>query len=175
MAKPINTWSFKDETGNKYGRLTVLSLGGRTDYGFRWKCICECGNELYVLGSYLRRGTSKSCGCLRQELQSANMKRRTADNDMRTYHPLFVTYLGMLARCYNKDASGYKNYGGRGILVCDEWKGNFWQFVADMGEKPKGDYTLDRKDNDGNYEKNNCKWSTKIEQEANKRNKKCRL
>lgn len=83
-------------------------------------------------------------------------------------HPLYQTWLGMKARCFNPNNPHYTNYGGRGIQVCDKWVNNFKQFAADMGERPKG-FTLDRIDNDGNYTPSNCKWSTKKEQQKNRR------
>lgn len=88
----------------------------------------------------------------------------------KTKHPMYSTWAGMVARCCYKSAGNYKNYGGRGIKVCDRWLGKdgFWNFVADMGDKPQG-YTLDRIDPNGNYEKDNCRWADRYTQQGNRR------
>lgn len=88
----------------------------------------------------------------------------------KTKHPLYKTWCNMISRCYIEGASSYKNYGGRGISVCDKWRKDFWSFVSDMGLKPSPEHSIDRIDVNGNYEPSNCKWSTKIEQARNMRN-----
>lgn len=158
--------------GSIFGRLTVTALAvsvnakGRTEVG----CACECGATVSKLASQLRAGRVKSCGCWRKD-----RGRATAINAARarvthgaTSHPLFSTWAGMRLRCENPKASCYRNYGGRGITVCDRWL-DFWNFVADMGTKPSEDHSLDRINNDGNYEPSNCRWATRREQNLNKR------
>lgn len=94
----------------------------------------------------------------------------SSNRDGRRSHPLYSTYMNMLRRCYNPNSHHYNRYGGRGIRVCKKWREDFWSFVKDMGEKPTLNHSIDRKNNDGNYTRGNCKWSTKVEQ-ANNRNR----
>lgn len=156
-------------TGRRFGRLTVTAFVGRqvfpTGKRLVWACECDCGQSAYALEAGLKSGDIQSCGCLSRELSS---KRRTKHG--LSSHPLRHTYAGMLARCYDPRHPGFKNYGARGITVCDRWRGEqgLENFIGDMGERPKG-LTLDRKDNDGNYCPENCKWSTWPEQNKNKR------
>lgn len=142
--------------GKKFGRLTVLSLEPRISKYFRWKCQCDCGNTAVVLGSVLRLGSTKSCGCLRSSLNGFSETKKST----------YKTYRSMLLRCYCKTAVPYKNYGLKGIIVCDRWRESFFNFLEDMGERPDGK-TLDRIDCKGNYFKENCRWSTLKEQARN--------
>lgn len=147
--------------GQKFGRWLVLSEAHkRKTYIDKYNCICDCGVERQVLTNSLMRGLSKSCGCYHKDVI------RTHGYDgTRTYK----SYHAMRERCNNTNHLHYRHYGGRGITVCARWMESFQNFLADMGERPDN-MTLDRKDNDGNYEPSNCKWSTKREQENNKRN-----
>lgn len=148
-----------DETGNTYGRLTVLSIVNRK---YHWNCLCSCGKETIVLGEHLRTSNTRSCGCLKKEVVS---KRNTRHG---MYHaPGYRTWQNMLQRCNNPKNSEYKNYLGRGIKVCSEWH-DFAKFFADMGPLPQG-MSLDRIDNNGDYCKVNCRWATTKEQSRNKR------
>lgn len=120
-----------------------------------WECVCKCGKIKIVNGSSLRRNLSKSCG-------SCGTK-----GTKNYLHPLYSTWYGMMNRCYNKNHMHYKNYGGRGILVCERWH-DFSNFASDIVTKQKNK-TLDRINNDGNYELSNCKWSNSLEQSNNTR------
>lgn len=146
---------FKDLTGQRFGRLVAQ----RPERHGRYRCRCDCGGELIVSRGALATGATKSCGCLRRELAAA---RRTTHGQ--TYSPTWWSWAGMHARCRN---SKRKNYGGRGITVCERWR-SFQNFFDDMGERPPG-MTLDRKDNDKGYEPSNCRWATPLEQAANQR------
>lgn len=150
--------------GQVIGRLTVLEYSGRNkDKRALWKCRCECGAECVVMGKYLRRGLTKSCGCLHREMVAKiNASHGMSDS------PTYMSWAAMLTRCSNPNQECYKYYGALGVTVCDRWRKSFENFLADMGERPDGK-TLDRESPFGNYEPENCKWSTPKEQANNTR------
>ncbi len=152
---------FIDLKNQKFGKLKVLSrsenIGGRT----AWNCICDCGKSTTVRSYSLRGKDTKSCGCI-------NIETSPRKSHGLTNHLLYNTWLGLNKRCNNKNDPKYKNYGGRGIKVCKRWLHSFPNFLSDMGERPNG-LTLDRIDNDGNYEKSNCRWATSTQQKRNTR------
>lgn len=149
-----------DLTGHKYGHLTVIERAGRTKDGkIAWKCICDCGNETIVSSNNLRTGNIKSCGC-------GNFRKGEEKIDKRIQR----IWAGMHTRCYNPNVDYYKNYGGRGIKMCDEWIGengcrHFYEWAKKNGYKDG--LTIDRIDVNGNYEPSNCQWITKAEQMSN--------
>lgn len=153
-----------DMMGKKFGKLTVIKLVGlkSTDNHLLWECICECGVVKNVRGQYLRAG-QKSCGCLVAEMASKTHK----THGMR-FTKIWSTWHSMIQRCSKEYDTQHRDYGGRGISVCERWL-KFENFYADMGDIPEG-MTLDRKNNDGNYEKKNCRWATRKEQCRNRRN-----
>ena len=157
-----------DIVGQKFNRLLVLSESlERTNTGkVQFKCKCDCGNIIISIGSKLKSGWTKSCGCLQKETISGMSISNSTHKQSKTN--LYTIWASMKARCYNKKYECYERYGGRGIVVCDEWKNSFENFKRDIGEKPGKDYSIDRIDFDGNYEPSNCKWSTRTEQENNK-------
>lgn len=120
-------------------------------------CRCLCGREKLVISSNLRSGGSKGCGCTRKSKKA-----------LKTKHPLYYCYQDMKSRCLRKSHPSYKDYGGRGINICDRWLKSFWDFVEDLGDRPIGK-SLDRIDNDLGYSPENCKWSTPKEQVDNRR------
>ena len=156
-----------DLTGKRFGRWTVLAMhperycwkGGRAAL---WLCRCDCGTERVVFGTSLRLGKSKSCGSLSRELAR---KRLTKHGMYKTR--AYSCLASMLDCCFNPNNAGYCYYGGRGIAVCEDWP-SFENFYADMGDPPPG-MSLDRINNDDNYEPDNCRWATASGQVANRR------
>ena len=148
-----------DMVGHKYGILTVLERLA-TDY--QCLCLCECGNKTAVRMNDLRTGNTTSCGCLSSKRTMGDRTRKHGMKDTKVYE----VWSSMRKRCNNPNCAAYKNYGGRGIKVCDRWS-KFANFYEDMGE-PNG-LTIERVDNDGDYCPENCKWIPLEEQGKNKR------
>lgn len=167
------TYNFIDLTGKVFNRWTVLKYAGKG----RWLCRCLCGTEREAPGYNITHGISKSCGCYKNEkAASDNYVHGMADT------PIHKRWMDIHQRCYNENNKRYRDWGGRGIRVCDRWhrdnpKGfiNFLDDVHNLGEKPDRSYTLDRIDNNGDYTPDNIRWSSKHEQRMNQREYRIRI
>jgi len=145
--------------GETFGRLQVIRISGSKVF-----VVCECGREKWVSACHLKSGKTKSCGCLRADMLS---KRRA--KHMMTNSNEYKSWSKMKARCFDPNDISYKNYGGRGISVCEDWANSFETFFKDIGPKPAG-FSLERINGNGNYEPGNCIWADRKAQNRNRRN-----
>lgn len=163
----------KDLTGKPFHFLTVrVRVENRPEHHGQssWECECACGKVVVVASASLRKGRTKSCGCKKLEL---NRVASTKHGRAAVGHPGRLEYRiwsEMKQRCENPKSNRYYTHGARGITVCDRWKDSFENFIADMGERSEKGLSLERRENDGNYEPSNCFWATKKQQARNKRN-----
>ena len=170
MDTPYRDRKFEDLTGRQYGDWRVLGYGGRANSArvIVWDCVCVCGVKRAVRGPHLRSGASTGCGCSADKRFSKTMTKHGL-SPRGDKSPELTAWNGMKSRCYNSKNKAYKNYGGRGIYVCDEWRDDFARFAKDMGDRPSSDHSIDRIDNDGPYSPDNCQWTTRYHQNRNHR------
>lgn len=153
------------EAGSIYGRLTAIERAYvDTGKSWRWRFRCECGREITVRASAVASGNTRSCGCARTGWKlSEDRKRRGSANPNfqhgMTGSPEHMVWKGIIARCTNPNYEHWDRYGGRGITMCERWFTSFEAFFADMGPRPSPSHSIDRRDNDGNYEPGNCQWA----------------
>lgn len=176
----------KEMLDKRFGRLTVLkevsarlyiNKKGKEEHQRYWLCLCDCGVRKEVRQQHLRNGLIVSCGCYGRDKTSARERKLeglpegyTRNCDQKSWQ--FIIWKAMIDRCYNPENSGYINYGGRGVTVCDSWLKPFgeglYNFSSDMGERPEG-FDLDRLDNSLGYCPENCGWSDRTQQCRNRR------
>jgi len=143
--------------GQKFGMVTAIEIMGKNKSGnYTWKCICDCGGTKIFSSDYLRSGHTPSCGCKKE---SHGLRK----------HPLYRIWAGIKTRCYNPKVRSFKDYGGRGILMCPKWKDSFTSFYNDTISGYKVGLQIERIDNDKGYSPKNCKWGTPKQQANNKR------
>ncbi len=153
--------------GRRFGKLVTLGRTTRDKHGhLLWDCKCDCGNFHKIDGGQLLAGVTKSCGCgcggiIKHGATAGSTAGRKVKMEYRSWY-------NAKARCFNQGDHNYKNYGSRGIRMCVEWVNSYEKFIAHMGDCPTG-FTLDRVNNDGNYEPGNCRWASRLQQARNRR------
>lgn len=161
--------AYKDLTGKPFGKWTVLRQAEPRRYGKRgslrryWFCQCACGTFREIDGGNLTSGHTESCGCANVGRSPTNKTHGMSETRV------FRIWHNMLRRCYDSRREYYRNYGARGVTVCDRWRESFENFLADMGMPPSDEHTLERKEGHLGYEPSNCCWATRTEQANNRR------
>jgi len=167
--------NWNEAQGMRFGKLVVIGLSRRNEKSVAYMmCKCDCGKDKEVCSSFLKNGDTQSCGCLHKAIMSGHKWNNIHGHSMRgKASKEYLTHRGMLARCHGM---GHSRYSGRGIIVCDRWrfgefgKTGFECFIKDMGNAPSKKHSIDRINNNGNYEQSNCRWATATQQGNNQHN-----
>lgn len=154
----------KDHSGETHGRLTLIKPLRSVRWEWIYECRCACGKKTEVYYNNIRRGNTLSCGCLHSERTSA-----TSSTHRMSKTRIYGSWQKLISRCEYEDDRNYKNYGGRWISVCKRWRNSFENFLKDIGPRPSRRHSLDRINNDGNYEPSNVRWATQLQQSRNRR------
>ena len=158
------------QIGTRFGRLVVIADAPKINSELRWRLLCDCGGIVEALSSNLRRGNTRSCGCLAREGVAARNRKHggaaLADNRK---SPEYIAWQAIVQRCTNPNHKAWRNYGGRGIAICAEWRHDFAAFFAHVGPRPSSAHSIDRMDNERGYEPGNVRWVTLDVQAKNRR------
>ena len=161
-----------DVSGQKFDMLTAVKVVGKLRKANLWLCMCDCGSETTAIVTQLRNGYKTSCGCKKtmQRGPRPDVAKRNKENAKHAMsgNYTYSSWKAMKSRCYDKNDKDYPRWGGRGVTVCEAWRDSFVEFYKDMGERPQG-HSIDRIDNDGNYEPGNCRWAIPKTQSNNTR------
>ena len=159
-----------DLTNSRFGRMLVIKENGKDRHGsILWECKCDCGTVKTIKGDWLKRGAVKSCGCYNRE-QTIKRNYKHGHNTRKKTTSEYIAWNNMIARCENPNDPRYNTYGKRGVVVCEGWRNSFKSFLEHIGARPSKKLSVDRIDNDGNYEPGNVRWGISEQQFRNKTN-----